>query len=274
MRNRSAGVLVLALMLLNAKAAIGDTIGTRGAGIQGATVSTLIPAPGPIAILKLPQDGDGCSNNEGATGPGTVALNTINAPETGDTLVLIAYAWPNDVSSITNDPGTPADAWQEVPGAAATTKAGVETIWYAPNVRGNGSQHGFVVHSSANNLIDPCVFVVRGLAVKPIDQAAKIVGSADTENFVSPTISGSYSPEIVFYMNGGGSNRPFSVNNGFNIISQLSGSSDAMGGLPGGYLVRNVRGRINVTVSQTPQRGLEAEGIVSFIGLGAARGAP
>ena len=71
---------------------------------------------------------------------------------------------------------TSADAWQEVPGAAAATKAGVETIWYAPNVRGNGSQHGFVVHSSANNLIDLCVFVVRGLAVKPIDQVAKSWG--------------------------------------------------------------------------------------------------
>ena len=41
-------------------------------------------------------------------------------------------------------------------------------------------------------------------------------------------------------MNGGGGNRPFSVNNGFNIISRFPGSSDAMGGLPGGYLIRNV----------------------------------
>ena len=75
-------------------------------------------------------------------------------------------------------------------------------------------------------------------------------------------------------MNGGGGNRPFSVNNGFNIISRFPGSSDAMGGLPGGYLIRNVRGPINVTLSQTPQSGLEAEGIVSFIGLGAVQGAP
>jgi hypothetical protein len=71
---------------------------------MGVLVGVVGRARAAVSIVQLPQDGDGCSNNEGATGPGTVNINTINTVASGDTLVVLMNI-QSELVGIRNYPG-------------------------------------------------------------------------------------------------------------------------------------------------------------------------